>query len=214
MKALAQRTMQEGIAHHLKNPVRVYSEDELQRRRIAKTRAMVDKAMIFAANAERRQFPRRIFEIGCGTADISGYLANTIAGWHAYGIDCHGTSLLEATLRYSPHFTPIHLGISPILAGPPIEVVILSEVLEHLNDAHEVATSWLKRAYTSVISHPLEEPDGSTLSGGDHVWSFTREDHEKFFETGGHAIDETEIFQMGAYSIILSRGHGKVETNS
>lgn len=207
MKALAQRTMQEGIAHHLKNPVRVYSSDDLQRKRIANTRAMVDKAMIFASNSNTRQFPRRMFEVGCGTADISGYLAATVAGWHAYGIDCHGGDLMEAVLRYAPHFTPIHLGIAPIQDGPVIEVVILSEVLEHLNDAEEVAKTWLRRARTSVISHPLEEPDGSILSGGDHCWSFTREDHERFFALGEHTIDETEVFEIGAYRIILSRGH-------
>lgn len=203
MKALATRTVQEGIAHHLKNPVRVYSEDSLQKLRIEKTR---DFARCALQEVYHFGTPNRtIVEVGCGTADISGYLANY--QWHTYGIDCHGQSLLEANLRYAPYFTGFHMAIAPIGDGPLVDLVILSEVLEHLNEPEAVASSWLKRAHRSVISHPLEELEGSTLSGGDHVWSFNQADHERFFTIGGHAIDGTEVFEMGAYRIILSRGH-------
>jgi hypothetical protein len=149
---------------------------------------------------------RMVLEVGCGTADISGWLATNLMGWHAYGIDCHGQSLLEATLRYHPHFTPIHSAIAPVGDGPLVDLVILSEVLEHLNDCEAVAASWLKRARASVISHPLDEPIGSMLSGQDHCWSFSIEDFHNWFTMGGHELIEEEQFQMGSYNIVLGRG--------
>lgn len=212
MQRLIQRSNADGVRHHLMNPVRVYSEDSLQITRIWKSREIVRKAM----NAARLHpmtwppaEPLKIVEVGCGTADISGFIAKENPHWHATGIECHTGALLEASLRYGDYFTGIPAPIQPIGEGPSVSVVILCEVLEHLEDPLAVAASWLKRARASVISHPLDEPMGSQLSGGDHCWSLSRQDHVGFFEAGGHVLDETEEFDLGAYRIILSRGHRK-----
>ena len=155
---------------------------------------------------------RKMIEVGCGTADISGFLAmnDGYGDWQAYGIECHQGALIEAILRYGKeHFTPIHANIVPIGPGPLVDIVILAEVLEHLEDPMAVAASWLRRARFSVISHPMNESDGSQLSGGDHCFSLSEEDHKEFFVAGGHEIDETVVFKVGLYDIILSRGHRK-----
>jgi hypothetical protein len=203
LKALTTRSALEGIAHHVKNPVRIYEDDGLQCVRIENTRSMVCRAQGtgFIGNIDRK-----MVEVGCGCADISGWVASNTFGWHAYGIDCHGHSLLEAQLRYGHKFTPIASEIFPIGPGPLVDLVILSEVLEHLNDPNEIAESWLKRARASVISHPLGEADNSQLSGGDHCFSFDENDHKHFFDLGGHEILESTTFPVGAYTIILSRG--------
>jgi 2-polyprenyl-3-methyl-5-hydroxy-6-metoxy-1,4-benzoquinol methylase len=206
MKRMVERTAQQGVVHHIQNPVRVYGEDDIQKDRIHRTIQMARKAMA----GIRTNGTKKLFEVGCGTADISGALSYLHGpySWMCYGIDCHQGALLEAMMRYNPRFfTPIFAAISPIGPGPLVEMVILSEVLEHLEQPQEVAKSWLRRSHGSVISHPLDEPVPSSLSGGDHTFSFTEDDHRNFFASGGHSIDESETFEMGAYKIILSRGH-------
>jgi hypothetical protein len=205
MKRMVERTITEGVTHHIRNPVRVYSEDPVQADRINRTREMCRLAMKGFEFARKGKL--KMVEVGCGAADIAGWLAKNYTEWHATGIDCNTGCLIEATLRYAPNFIGIHGAITQAGYGPPVDLVILSEVLEHLDDPTAVAGSWLRRARTSVISHPLDEPEHSQLSGGDHTWSLSEKDHRAFFEAGGHVVDETVTFQEAAFTIILSRGH-------
>src|SRR5690348_3424230 len=205
MRRLFERTEQEGLLHHQQNPVRVYSEDECQRPRVLNSLSFVRKALASQAIKANME----IIELGCGAGDICGPLAEEMVpkGWKVIGVDCNAACLGEARLRY-PHLQTSLSAIGLRLLNE-YEMVIMCEVLEHLDSPHEVAKNALQHAWRSVVSHPLDEPMGSSLSGGDHSWSFSIADHKAFFESGGHIVDETSIFAMGSYKIVVSRGHRK-----
>lgn len=203
MIRLVNETEEARIAHHVANPVRAYATDPMQANRIEVSRNYVRRTM--------GGLMGRLVEIGCGVGEIGGgslmSRGMNDGHWTGLGIDCHEPSVIEANLRYNHYgYHAMVARIGRAAGGPPVDTVILCEILEHLNDAVGVASSWLRRSRYSVISHPLEEQVGSQLSAGDHCWSFDEKDHKKFFEVGGHAIEETEIFRQGAYQIIISRG--------
>lgn len=205
MIALAHRTEKEGLLHHQSNPVRVYRDDTTQAGRIWKTVACA-KAQLEAFNM---RLGTKIIELGCGSGDVCGPLSwqfsNELWRMCVIGVDCNEACLREAEKRY-PQLMLRLSSIQPHLIDE-YEMVILCEVLEHLQNPLDVAAGALSKARLSVISHPLDEPYGSQLSAGDHCWSFSMQDHEDFFKVGGHKIDFTEVFQMGMYKIVLSRGH-------
>lgn len=194
----------ERIAHHQANPLRSYATDHVQAQRIALSRSMVAISM---SKAKPENRAGRAVELGCGVGEITGHLCYHDERWYGVGVDCHWPSVLEANVRYAPAFTALMGKIERTSSSSPIDVLVMCEVLEHLNDAVGVALSWLQRARFSVISHPLDEPYGSTLSAGDHCWSFSEKDHLDLFAKGGHVTDQTEVFDQGAYRIIISRGH-------
>lgn len=148
--------------------------------------------------------PLKIIEIGCGAADICGPLSKR-GNTTVLGVDCNQACLVEAEKRYPKLLVKLS-AIGKGLAGE-YDLGIMCEVLEHLHEPAEAVAAFLPRMRYSVISHPLDEPRGSSLSGGDHAWSFSSVDHREFFRVGGHVIDETEVFTMGLYRIVLSRGH-------
>lgn len=201
MKLLIDRTPQEGVEHHRKNPVRVYSEDPIQKSRIVRSREMVQHAIWDLSG------PVAIIEPGCGTSDVCGplYVRGEVV---VYGFDCNEACVREAKRRYPDcHYdcrTLDDFDDTKPWACP--EIVVLCELLEHVTEPVRVAKSFLERSSASVISHPLDEKEGSSLSGGDHSWSLSMDDHRNFFKAGGHKIVESETFEQGGYRIVLSRG--------
>jgi SAM-dependent methyltransferase len=203
---MQERSADESVWHHQANPVRVYSEDKIQRDRI-------NRSVECALDAMRNtgpQIPKSIIELGCGTGDICGALAEKIPQCAVIGVDCNSLDLGEAIKRHPSLQTvcgPIESAQRELYATCTFGLCILCEVLEHLDDPLSAAEFWLSRSHLSVISHPLDESPKSELSGGDHSWSLSVDDHRDFFKAGGHVVDHSEIFLMGAYHIILSRGH-------
>jgi hypothetical protein len=201
VKPLIERSEQNGLLHHQALPVRTYSEDAIQKIRVSKSLGCCVDAMC--------QLPAmkhvKIIELGCGAADICGPLSEMNHYATVFGVDCNERALAQAAVRY-PRLMVRLSSIQPVLLGE-YDLVILCEVLEHLADPNAVAAGALNCGNLSVISHPLDEAIGSMLSGGDHAWTFSMDDHLNFFALGGHAVDHTEVFQMGLYKIVLSRGH-------
>lgn len=165
-------------------PPRLYEHDNCQAPRIKKAREYVSRCE-----------PASIVEFGCGTGDICGPW-----GFLVHGIDANPESLAIARARYP-------LGNWNNDSTPHLcDVIVLCEVLEHLEDPAGLVRKWLPRAKNSVISHPLNESLNSPLSGGEHQWSISEKDFDGWFEIGGHELVEKEQFQMGAYTIIIGRG--------
>jgi len=206
MIRMAMRSSEQGVAHHEANPVRVYLNDGVQRDRILRSVDCAEQAMAVIL----KEGPPIIVEIGCGAADICGTLSEKFPMCEVIGYDCHEQSLVEAVVRY-PRLHAFHDAIAKVEATmwekQRFGLCILCEVLEHLPDPVHTAKFWLSRSSASMISHPLDEAQDSQMSGGDHAWSLSEEDHKAFFAAGGHVIDHTEMFRMGAYDLILSRGH-------
>ena len=203
MIRLVLRTREEGIEHHRANPVRVYDDGGIQQIRIDKSRAMLARAVEEGSKSKVGNRKLKILELGCGTADISGPIAEQ---HEVIGVDCHAGAVAEATRRF-PKGLFVTAGVDgPSVFAAGVDVLVLCEMLEHIADPLALVEKWLPLARASVISHPLDEPAGSGLSGGDHCWSFSESDFRTWFERGGHRVVESEVFEMGAYRIILGRG--------
>ena len=202
MFPLKQRTAAEGVTHHQQIPVRVYINDSVQKPRIDRSVRMAYAALV--PKIVSRQTSINVMEVGCGTGDIAGSLAELLPGNYIVGVDCNEAAIAEAKLRWR-HAKFIHSAIGDSLKSQ-WDLVILCEFLEHVENPVMVAKGCLSHADSSLISHPLNETRGSTCSGGDHQWSFTMEDHFDFFFVGGHRTVETEQFKMGEYQMIISRG--------
>lgn len=198
MKLIKARTVAEGIEHHQKNPVRVYAHDAIQGSRIEKAQRMLAFALADLGYVKQG---RTIVELGCGALDISGPLSP----FHeVIGVDCNKHNVVKALERYPQ---------AVVMWGPledvepfACDILVLCEILEHLTDPIAVAGKWLKKAKAAVISHPLNEPLDSPLSGGDHSWSFTEGDFAEWFGRAGMKLRDSESFQMGQYTIGVGRG--------
>lgn len=201
MQSMKPRTSTEGFEFHKNIPVRVYSEDVIQRDRIERARTFVRSAI----NMGRVPKPV-IVELGCGTADISGsfYKEGLVIG-----IDASESALETAKQRFSSMVT-LNEDITKAPANE-CDVLILCEVLEHLEDPFSLVKKHLPHADYAVISHPLNEALDSNIAAGEHQWSYNEEDFDNWFKLGGHTLIEKQIFQMGLYTMII--GVGKRNAN-
>jgi hypothetical protein len=201
LRRLIERSANEGAAHHMRNPLRVYEGDDCQRERIMRARHLT--ALAIGDN------PRaKIIELGCGAADISGAFSFL---WHQVkGYDINDTCLRYAAEKYPK----VQLQCVELerVTPEPCDVVVLCELLEHLEDPRALVASWLPLAKTCVISHPIDEPDGCGLSAGDHCWSLSEADFDGWFELGGHKQESKELFQMGGYKIAIGLGRNTKES--
>ncbi len=192
MKALQHRDAMSGVVVHQKIEVRVYSESDVQKDRIERSRKMV-------ANCIPNPSHDFMVELGCGTCDISGPFAvrNIVSAY-----DCNPEALITAIQRF-----PALAKVGPIPdQSEPCDILILCEFLEHIPDPLSLVKAWLPLAEQVVISHPLNGDLTGDLSGGEHQWSFNESDFANWFSLGGHKLIEHEVFRMGGYQIILGRG--------
>jgi hypothetical protein len=191
MKALRQRSIQDGIAVHSAIQPRVYESDSVHSFRIEQARNMVKDAI-----GGRKGL--RIVELGCGTLDISGPFSSD---QNVYGVECNINAAAIASERWP--FAKINwCSLQP----ESCDVIVLCEFLEHIETPSELISGWLPLAKACVISHPLDGDLTDDLSRGEHQWSFSMEDFLGWFELGGHSLVEHEVFKMGGYQIVLGRG--------
>ncbi len=194
MFRLATRAYEDGIAHHQKNPIRVYSEDPIQKDRIERSRKALDYAI-----AGRKDL--QIVELGCGTGDITGPYAEK---HRVVGVECSPLTADKAKERF-PYMSVWRHALETYHAIDS-DILVLCETLEHINEPAAIVKNWGRKAGHMVISHPLNEKMGSDISGGDHCWSFDYADYLDWFNMAGHTVIKTNIFQMGKYEIILGVG--------
>lgn len=196
MKQIKSRSVAEGVEHHRKNPVREYSRDAIQEDRITKARRYVKMALLGVGHGRKT-----IVEIGCGTMDITGPLAEA---HEVIGLECNEGCIAKAKELYPQ--AVIHAGAIEEVKPFKADVVVFCEILEHLEDPHGLVAKWLPLCRAAVISHPLDEPIDSILSGGDHCWSLSEDDLREWYELNGLNMVDGEKFKMGSYTIGLSRG--------
>jgi hypothetical protein len=191
MKALQQRSAEDGLNFHRSTKARVYSEDDVQKERIERSRKMVDACVAGRSGL-------RIVELGCGTLDISGPFSTQHV---VYGVECNPEAARIASERW-PHAHVNVISLQP----EACDVLVLCEFLEHIPDPCELVKAWLPLAKQVVISHPLNGDLTGDLSGGEHQWSFNEGDFANWFWLGGHELVGYEVFTMSDYQIILGRG--------
>jgi len=138
--------------------------------------------------------------LGCGVLDISGPFSD----YHeVIGRECHEGCAQDAVKTYPKAI--VSVGAIEEVLPFSCDVLVLCEILEHLEDPLKLIARWLPRARAVVISHPLNGDIQHDFSGGDHCWSYNDADHMEWFAVGGHRVIETQRFEMGSYRIIMSR---------
>lgn len=194
MKALQQRDADAGIKLHIRTKPRIYSDDEVQRHRIFRSRTMLGACIGGRTGL-------RIVELGCGTMDITGFFSHK---QEVHGVECNGRAVEIAAERW-PFAHLNDFSLQP----EACDVLVLCEFLEHIPNPLDLVAGWLPLAKQVVISHPINGDLAGDLSGGEHQWSFTEDDFREWFELGGHELVAHEVFKMDGYDIILGRGRLK-----
>jgi 2-polyprenyl-3-methyl-5-hydroxy-6-metoxy-1,4-benzoquinol methylase len=184
------RTEDEQAQVHRVIPVRIYASDPMQEDRVKRAQALIAKYC-----------PEDVVELGCGTGDISGPFSESgmVVG---YDIQPNAIAMAKERFPKGTWLTGNLERMQPIPCG----MLVLSEVLEHLWDPYGLVKRWSPKARFMLVSHPLDEDLGlmGDMSAGEHLWSYSRSDHEELFK--GFTILESETFQMGSYTCVMSIG--------
>jgi len=187
------------LLQHKTLPVRNYAEDPVQCDRIRRTREAVGRAILDGKDEVKDDL--LVISLGCGSGDVEGPFS---AITRVIGFDCNPAALACARERFplAFYFEADIEALEPRLS----DVLILSEVLEHLQDPHALVARWLPQSRHVVITHPINEPLDSTASGGDHSWSYDEWDLKQWLVNGEHQLEEFFVYQMGIYVIGCVRG--------
>lgn len=198
MQRLWDRTREEQIDYHLRDG-RAPEFDKGQPGRIELARFLIDKILHKDLTAR----PLTFIELGCGAGDITGpYTLPPPFGIHVIGYDVTPAAQETCARRWPD----MEFHLQPVEEAEPqdCDVLVLCEVLEHLDDPVSLVRAWLPKARWAIIGHPLNEPNPPFESG--HLWSYTREDWYDWFRIGGHHPWERFEFPMGVYDTMIM-GH-------
>jgi SAM-dependent methyltransferase len=146
----------------------------------------------------------RVLEIGCS----SGRVLSTIEAADRVGVD-YDAAAIERGRRDHPQLTLIAGEAHAFLeTAEPFDVLILSHVLEHLDDTQDFLASLGTRFDRIYIEVPdfecmasnavrLARKRDLVYSDGDHVAEFDRDELEAIFGTAGLHVLDSE-FRWGA----------------
>jgi hypothetical protein len=91
-----------------------------------------------------------------------------------------------------PYSAQVDNLMDAIAKTDPVDVIVLTEILEHLEDPDEVLRLARTKAKRVLVSSPLEEPEHS--NNHEHLWSFDREGYaEMLMDAGWTPFGYTEI---------------------
>lgn len=188
MQRLNSRTKGQQVDYHLADGRAPIFDESGQAFRTAKARELVTRIIDELGLGSGMM----IVELGAGSADISGPFSNT-----AYVL---ATDITEEAERIAQErFPNINFLRIDVEEMEPLacDVLILTELLEHLYDPIGLVERWGPLARSMVIGHPLNEPNPPYEEG--HMWSYTKEDFLNWFSLAGHTIREAGGFNMGPY---------------
>lgn len=140
--------------------------------------------------------PATIWELGCGSADISGAFSNT---HQVHGVDV--VPVAQEIIRERWPNMNFRLGRIEDVEPQDSDVLILTEVLEHLTDPAKVVGEWMPRAVWSVIGHPLVGNGADDEPG--HRWAYEYADFVNWFGDNGHQLLEAFTFSLGPYQTMI-----------
>jgi 2-polyprenyl-3-methyl-5-hydroxy-6-metoxy-1,4-benzoquinol methylase len=147
----------------------------------------------------------RVLDLGCGYGAVAHALV-TRAGAHVVGIDLSADNITLARARYRhPDLVFVHGDARVALPADPVNVVVLSNVLEHLDDrvtflrdvqAKVGPERWLVRvpAIDRDWRVPLRRELGLfAFSDPTHVTEYTREAFEAEMRAAGFRIRHLQV---------------------
>ena len=162
--------------------------------------ARVDKAREIIANLVTRiEGPANIVELGCSSGDISGFFAedHLVSGFDVV------PAAVRATIERWPRMNVELTKVEDVLPFG-CDILVLTEMLEHVHDPIKLVTDWMPKARYVVIGHPLVG-DGPDQEAG-HVWGYTDYDFQMWFAMTGHHVRQAWEFDMAGYRMILGWG--------
>lgn len=151
-------------APHLEQPTH-------RARILAAAAATVEIAQILGASTA--------VDLGAGDGGLLSLLGPSITGW---GYDLQPTNIAAAKNR-NVNVKLADITTDPIEWG---EIVIATELLEHLRDPHGLVSSAAQHGRALVCSSPCEETPESHYEH--HVWAWDRPGFAKMITDGGWRI--------------------------
>lgn len=79
---------------------------------------------------------------------------------------------------------------------PEVDLVVLTEILEHVEDPGQLVSLAAAKARFLVASSPIDESE--SVSNHEHVWSFSQESYEKLLRDGGWQPSAFEMIDPGS----------------
>jgi hypothetical protein len=73
--------------------------------------------------------------------------------------------------------------LDAIEAFPPVDAMVLTEILEHVEDPDELVAAARKKARHLVVSSPIDEQPG--VNNHEHVWAWDVIDYRQMLEAAG-----------------------------
>ena len=158
-------------------------------------------ARIYATPHDHTQFPDHHLRVAA-TIDVARWLAGQQQVTRAADLSCGNGAILRALDAphaiygdYAPgyeHTGPIEETVERI---DPVDLLICSETLEHLDDPDKVLAQIRAKAATLVLSTPVEAWNDDNP---EHYWAWSREDVEEMLAAAG--------FRPGVYASVDFRG--------
>lgn len=109
----------------------------------------------------------------------------------AYVSDLSEPNIRKLAVSY-PHQKAVGDLLSALNTIPEVDVIVLTEILEHLEDPDQVLSLARQKAKKLVASSPIEEPVG--IVNSEHLWSFGKDGyHDMLVDTGWSPFSYTEI---------------------
>jgi len=168
-----------------------------QRPRILLSRKYVEIGLILL-NSDKPN----LCEIGCGVLDICGPFALKEA--NVIGYEFHQESVDFGMSQY-PCARIYCKDINTILEID-CDILVACEVLEHIDDPVSLMKRVSRDAKILIVSHPIDEPEGSDVTDGEHCWSFTESDFDNWFDQNGFIIRSKEYFENGRLHSLIGIG--------
>lgn len=172
-----------------------FDKDEFIRVRIQKCREYVEKCVKVCGALPN------ITDLGCGCGEICGPF-HECGKASVLGIDCNTNALLHAAKKYGIHTLNSDLSLCKPGDG---DVLVMCDVLEHVEFPSLIAFAWLPLYRYCVISHPLNE----SHQNREHKWIFSEEDFENWFYASGFRILEKEKFVVPGINVETIIGIGR-----
>jgi hypothetical protein len=178
----------------------------IQESRIKMARKLVARALN-EMNLTPVHVRRTIVEPGCGMADIGGWFS---WGHNVVGFEAHVPTAIQVARKFP--WMIVRAEDFQTIEPMECDVLVLCEILEHIEDPTGLCEKWFPHAKYAVISSPVQADRDQDWSAGGHMWSFDPEDFPNFFEVGGHEVLDHTDFEMGPYAMKLLLGRRKSDT--
>jgi SAM-dependent methyltransferase len=159
---------------------------------------------------ERVRPGERVLDLGCGKGELAFDLADR-AGAHVVGIDSNPAVLAFARARFQhPQLRFVEADVMGLAADEPADVVVLSNVLEHIEDRPELLRHLTRAASPSrfLIRVPVLERDWTIPLR--HELGVPHFSHDGHFVEYDQARFEREMREAGLEIVDLKLVWGEI----